>query len=828
MERWSDRLFSRPRRVLAVVVATLVLAGLGAWRLRLDTELATLLPADRQPFADYLDFIEGFGGLEQVLVLIDSAEGSVPEEVLLEAAWLLEQELEASDLVLSARSGLEDEDERFLLEQVLPVAPLLLRADQLDSFLSELEESAIDRRAQILRSRLLSPAGVVEAQLLPHDPLGIIERLAVGAVGDGTWPVDPLTGSFLSASGEQSLVIATPSSGEADPAAGRELQAMLDAAFERVIEELSGEHGTAATGLRLRAIGGPLYAASDEALIRGDLATTVTMSALGCVLLLVAAFGEGTLVLAATASVAVALLWTAGVLGILVGDLSAPSLGFGAVLIGLGLDYAIHGGVRFSEERRHGCSATGALGATFRRAGPGIVASALTTAAAFLVLTAADFRPVREAGVFVAVGILALLISTLLVGGSLLAVAKSRHRRPAATRLWRALGWAAHGSVGLARARPAMTLSIAVVALVVALLGLPRLRVEPSLDALRPSDSPLIATERDIGKAVGAGLDTATLIIDAADRDAAIERSRAVTEALRRTEPGLQIASPSDWLVSPAEATERLELFRRDGRLALAVPRLRRSLADHNLSVTAFSPGLEALAQLAEGRLPAPLRHDQLPSWLRELVQPGAAGGPFRVAIRLRLADAEPSRLASIRRTAQGAAPGTVLASAVEVGEALRELGDATARRLALAGLAVVLLVVLVSFGFHVVKTLLALLPVVTGVVVTLGVIAWTGQSLDLLSLAVVPILLGIGIDDGLHAVHGASRLADLAGSIRAAGRAMALTTVTTAVGFGSLLLSGLPGLRTGGLVVAIGVVVCLAATLFVLPALNSLMTSED
>jgi predicted RND superfamily exporter protein len=115
----------------------------------------------------------------------------------------------------------------------------------------------------------------------------------------------------------------------------------------------------------------------------------------------------------------------------------------------------------------------------------------------------------------------------------------------------------------------------------------------------------------------------------------------------------------------------------------------------------------------------------------------------------------------------------------------------------------------------------IALTPVVVGSVCLLGVWGFLGHPIDLITLVVLPILLGIGIDDGLHAVHGtrgASPL-PLADAVSISGRAMTLTTLTTCVGFGSLTLSHVPGLRNGGVLVAAGVVACLIATLVVLPA---------
>ncbi len=72
--------------------------------------------------------------------------------------------------------------------------------------------------------------------------------------------------------------------------------------------------------------------------------------------------------------------------------------------------------------------------------------------------------------------------------------------------------------------------------------------------------------------------------------------------------------------------------------------------------------------------------------------------------------------------------------------------------------------------------------------------------------------------------MHGARRdpVAGISGAVAQAGRALVLTTLTTCVGFGSLVLSTVPGLRNGGLLIAAGVAACLAATLLVLPAIEA------
>ncbi len=55
-------------------------------------------------------------------------------------------------------------------------------------------------------------------------------------------------------------------------------------------------------------------------------------------------------------------------------------------------------------------------------------------------------------------------------------------------------------------------------------------------------------------------------------------------------------------------------------------------------------------------------------------------------------------------------------------------------------------------------------------------------------------------------------------------GPAMTLVMLTASIGFGSLTASRVPGLRNAGLIVAIGGLACLAATLLVLPALDAVL----
>jgi predicted RND superfamily exporter protein len=169
----------------------------------------------------------------------------------------------------------------------------------------------------------------------------------------------------------------------------------------------------------------------------------------------------------------------------------------------------------------------------------------------------------------------------------------------------------------------------------------------------------------------------------------------------------------------------------------------------------------------------------------------------------------------------KSAAPGVAVASIPAVGRDLKFLAKSDAGRLGWAALVVVFVVVLASFRGSVSDCLTALSPVAVTSFCLLGVWGFLGIPIDLITLVVFPILLGIGVDDGLHAVHG-TRMGiprSLADAVSVSGQAMTLTTLTTFLGFGSLVFSHIPGLRSGGALVASGVVACLIVTLVILPA---------
>jgi predicted RND superfamily exporter protein len=112
---------------------------------------------------------------------------------------------------------------------------------------------------------------------------------------------------------------------------------------------------------------------------------------------------------------------------------------------------------------------------------------------------------------------------------------------------------------------------------------------------------------------------------------------------------------------------------------------------------------------------------------------------------------------------------------------------------------------------------LTCLLPVATGVLWALGVMAVAGYPLNLLNVFVITMVIGVGSDYAIYMIH---RVREGAGipELAATGRAVLLSALTTIVGFGTLVTTHYPGLQSMGWMAALGVTFAVATAIVVVP----------
>ena len=144
-----------------------------------------------------------------------------------------------------------------------------------------------------------------------------------------------------------------------------------------------------------------------------------------------------------------------------------------------------------------------------------------------------------------------------------------------------------------------------------------------------------------------------------------------------------------------------------------------------------------------------------------------------------------------------------------------------------------------VVFSFRRLSNLyLPLLIVILTAIWTFGLLGLWGVPLNFLTIAILPLLLGVGIDDAIHVLHrydgerraGSSGEAAIDTAVTRTGGALLLTTLTTVVGFCSLLVSRSPMIQQFGLLASFAMLTSFVVTMAVVPASKHLLRepSED
>ncbi len=122
------------------------------------------------------------------------------------------------------------------------------------------------------------------------------------------------------------------------------------------------------------------------------------------------------------------------------------------------------------------------------------------------------------------------------------------------------------------------------------------------------------------------------------------------------------------------------------------------------------------------------------------------------------------------------------------------------------------------------------MVPLILGTVWMVGVMKLLGMKLNILNVMAVPLILGIGIDDGVHIIHryrieGKNKLRIIFSST---GKAVLLTSVSTFLAFGSMGFATYKGIASLGITLSIGIVACYLTSIVVLPAVIGLIDKHS
>ena len=471
------------------------------------------------------------------------------------------------------------------------------------------------------------------------------------------------------------------------------------------------------------------------------------------------------------------------------------------LLLAIGIADGIHVLNRYNEEIAGGTPKRGAILRTMEEMKGPVIMTSLTTAAGFLSLLSSFFIPQKEFGVITAVGVLAAMVLSLFLIPAFLSLLKPpKVRRSGRVRpLTRLLLGFEHAIIRHRRA----VLVIAVLIIAGMAAGLPRLRVETSNEEFLGKDHPAIKILKFVDQHFSGGMQV-MIEVDTSRRDglkdpAVLNRMVALEEFL--AENGVKKTIALTDLVR-----EMNQKFHADDPAYYKIPD-DRGLVAQLLLLFSFQGG--KLGDMALGDFSA-----------------GTVLGMYPMG-----SSSDVSRLAStvqayLDEHFQGDVKARMIGPTILMKRMFTRM---TQSQMIGLGTTVVAVGILVSLLMgSVVAGLIALVPLLLTVAVSLGIMAYTGAPLDLMTLMVSAIAVGIGVDYSIHFISRFRREyrldkdgeRALQATIRSVGRGISYNALTVALGFFILLFASFKGTRSFGLEIALTMVVSAISALSIIPAI--------
>ena len=775
--------------------------ALGLVRLRFDVEVLNLLPGELPVVHGLQLYQRHFASANELLVTLESTDAERAETA---ARSLAEHLRAATHLVVAAHWQPPWLEQPELAAEIAAVTWLNQPSAIFAQLTNQLGNPAVTLAAT--RERLATSFSPEEIARASFDPFGLTQ-LPASVSAPATFGRGE--GMFASADGTFRLVFVKP---RGALATYPECAAWLAAVRAGVA---AWQRDNAATGLTLHFTGRPVFVAEIAAGMERDIRNSV----LGTLAIIAALFWWAHRcwrpLLWLLALLTLTLAGTLALGGLVVGTLNVVSLGFAAILLGLAVDYGL---VMYQEALAlPGASATEVR----RRIGPGILWSAVTTAGAFLVLNFSGLPGLGQLGTLVAIGI--GLGAVAMVFAYLPPLLSSEFRLQAARRAANPDG--AHEAPGRADVPPAKagtpnfsllaTLALIVVSVLILARGLPPL--SHSADPLRPTRSEAYSTAELISQHLGDRRDPLWLVVAGRDEAEVARRLAALQPVLQQAVANQILTNvllpdalwPHPDRQQSNRATARWLAAQRDALRSAALT------AGFSTNALVLSDRILAVWSAAADATQPVWPTNSVSTWTLERFVARGDGGFLLAGLAYPGARAEAhGNLAEL--ATQLPAHGAWLTGWSLLGEALLGLVQRDLWFVLGPMFAVLLLSLWLAF-MRWDEVLLSLAALALSGLLLLAVMRLAGWSWDLLNLMALPLLLGCGVDYGIHMQmtlrrHGG----DLALARRTTGRALFLCAATTVAGFGSLATSSNAGLASLGLVCATGV----AAAFFVAWAL--------
>jgi uncharacterized protein len=806
-----------------IIIISLILSILCAINLRkltLDTDVLNLMPMSSEYTRTFKEIYKDFGSLDQILVTV-----FVPAN----RNWT-----DYADFVknlselLQKKSTIKGVDYKIpdiysFFKAMLNKGVLFLNENEFKTLEEKLSDDAIKK--QIQKDKLLlssTPSSFIQKKII-NDPLDLFSIFSQRFKDKEQFlTMDIKKGFFLSKDDSSFAIIVKPAKNpqdiKFDKAFAKDLNDSIKSALESLPKDIVKPE--------VLSYGGHLIALAESESIHKDLLMNIYTSAIGVLILFFITFRNPFSLILAFYPLAVSILLTFGILSLVNVKMSAASSGFTAILIGLGIDFVVITYNRYIYERKKGKNHVNACMIMLGTVGISVIIGAITTSASFFTLLTTDFKGLSQLGFLSGCGILIALITTFLVLPALLTLNDKLFKTKNITDIY------IHRLTDLSMKFPKFTLITVLVLVLFFIYQLPKLTFDDDFMKLRAKKKELEYAKGKIEEKFMRSTNHMTILVEG--KDDVLELNQKVYEVLSKAKSEREIGGLDSiqLYLNPVKDQKRiLTALKEDKTGKFDFTRIKNTflaaLDKNKFNKQGFIPFLETLQKaLAPKSLLTikdldVVRFEQLFSkYIRKIgdrykvatyVYPNP--GEWRTSAPQWFLDQIKGIDKNVRIT------GTNLAS-----QATRMIIKKDGLKACVLAFIIVTLLLFINLR-NLKSMFMTLLPLVVGFIFMFGAMALLSKPLNLINIFSAALVLGIGVDYGVHIYLRFTEEKDVdREDILAQSKAITIAALTTINGFSSLAFSSNPGLASLGFMITLGVVSTWIASMTVVPAIFTLM----
>lgn len=551
----------------------------------------------------------------------------------------------------------------------------------------------------------------------------------------------------------------------------------------------------------------------------------------------------------------IGIIWAMGFTYVFIGSLNTFTAMMGAILIGLGIDYAIHIINIYTEERNKGTTVEDSITKVYEKSVKGIITGSVTTAIGFMMFFISSFPAFREFGITLGIGIICTLLATIFILPSLLLIfgRKEVKRKESSSPLVKIY----EKSI---LKHPWIVIAFIMVLVILSIARFKNLQFSRSLKDIEPKGlESLIINDKMIEKfdfsndmtlGITKTIEEAHKLKDQAEDLDTISMVESIAQYIpleEKQESRLKIIQEIKENAAPLVDEDLYlselqdELYRLEDNIIeisdiayisaehkivkksdeLVDSKIISSLAE-NLSKNKdsirkiqdiFIKNLKSIVLNANSTRPVDI--EDLPQNLKDNYI-GKDGTYLTILYPegdVWTNEFQPLYMNEIESI------NTPLTGITLLNIKVMEIAGEEGRKILLLVVIAIFIVLLIDFRSLKFATF-AMIPMVLTLVLLIGVMVWFDIKFNFVNVIALPIIIGIGVDDGVHLIHRFLIERKLLPTIKSTGRGIFLTTITTIAAFGTMIISKYQGFVSFGLLLILGISWAYTLTVLLLSAM--------